>query len=287
VSTVAAYRRPDTVAEAIELLAKDESSLILAGGTDLLLQLHRGSNAIRLVDVSRLQKLRGVTLSGGNISVGATETFGAIADHPILREHAPILCDAASSVGSAQIRNTATIGGNVCNASPCADSVPALVALEAEVELASRKGMRRVAVQDFLSDAYSTIREPDEIAVRFLFPTPPRDAGSAFVKLGRRKALSIARMHVAVVARVVDSEITECRVVIGSVFPTTRRVWKVEQLLIGRTPSDKLCVESGHEVALEMIQTVGVRWSTPYKQPVVATLTARALRNALGIKHDE
>ncbi len=281
------FIKPRTLNEALEFLAeKGEETKIIAGGTDLLVEL-RGIPAGEkgpdwVLDISSLAELQGIREDGEEIVIGSGVTHRDIHTSELIREAAPLLAAASATVGAAQHRNIATIGGNIMNASPAADTVPALIALEASAVLRSREGERVRPLSGIFVKPYQTDAAPGEILTAVRFRRLPAGANSAFVKLGRRNALAISRMNVAVVLFLRDGAIAEARVAPGSATPMPERFAAAEKILIGRKPSEELFRSAGAAVAAEMVERSGRRWSTPYKEPVIAALTARALREALG-----
>ncbi len=280
------FIRPASLDEALDFLAeKGERTKIIAGGTDLLVELRkipsRGKGPAWILDISSLAELKEIREEGEEIVVGSGTTHREIHTSPVIREAAPLLAAASATVGAAQHRNIATIGGNIMNASPAADTVPALIALEAEAILRSREGERVEKLAGIFVKPYRTSARPDEILAAVRFRRLPAEARSAFVKLGRRNALAISRMNVAVVLFLKDGIIREARVAPGSATPMPERFASAEKILVGERPSEELFRSAGAAVAAEMIERSGRRWSTPYKEPVIAALTARALREAL------
>ncbi len=200
---------------------------------------------------------------------------------PIIREHAPLLSTACSTIGATQHRNIATIGGNVINGSPAADSVPALIVLDAEAVFKSKNGERVSPLKEIFVKPYRTDIKEDEILTALRFERLPEGARSSFIKLGRRNALAISRMNIAVIIVLEGNTIVEARISPGSATPLPDRIKAAEKILIGNEPSEELFRRAGKEVSGEMINRSGIRWSTPYKQPVIAALTTRALREAV------
>jgi len=250
---------------------------LLAGGTDLIISLRTESPAlppVHVMDITAIDALRGVSERGGRLRVGPLTTHTELHENPRVRKRALLLAQAAGEVGSPQIRNRGTIGGNLCNASACADTVPPLVALDATLTLRSARGTRTVPAAEAIVRPYRTVLEDDEVLTDIRFAPIER---SAFVKLGRRKALSISRMSLAVV---LSSDMSDVRIAGGSVTPVPRRFPEAEKVLTGQAPSEALYRRAGETVAAEMLQITGTRWSTPYKEPVVAALARRALRRA-------
>lgn len=280
------YIAPRSVDETCELLSRYGSdACLLAGGTDLLIEWRRpkvkGPGVT--VDISGVQGLKGIVDDGKTVNIKPLATHTALMKSDVLHACAPLLVSAASVIGSPQIRNRGTIGGNIMNAATCADTVPPLVALGATVTLLSKTGPRRMSITDLFVKPYHTKARPDEVLTGIQFPKLPIGARSSFIKLGRRNALCISRLSVAAVL-VMDEEqrITEARIAPGAALPTWQRVREAEELLVGKKPSHALLAESGKAVADIMIKHTGRRWSTEYKEPVIAVLVRRVLEACTG-----
>lgn len=268
-----------------------DSGLPFAGGTDIMIHLRERKECVRatrlLVGLSGLAELKGIFLdASGQLHVGTMTTHSEAAQSLLLQKHAPMLSAAAHTVGSLQIRNAGTIGGNVCNGSPAADTVTSLVAMEANALVRSHSGQRLVPVESLYARSGGMTLEAGELVQEFVFPSFA-DWQSAFLKLGRRKALAISRMNVAAALALENGTITHARVSPGCVFRTPDRVQAAEQCLIGQAPSKELFVEAGKLASEEMIQRTGVRWSTEYKKPVLEALVERALLRAAGLDTEE
>jgi xanthine dehydrogenase FAD-binding subunit len=282
-----AYLRPDQLAEALGALTQGgEGARVLAGGTDLLVELRKpDSSPLKvLVDISRISALGGVRVQDGAIHIGPLTTHDELVRSGLLREHLPVLAEAASWIGSPQIRNRGTIGGNIMNAATCADTVPPLVALGASVVLSSSAHSRHVPISSLFLKPYLTCATRQEILTDIVIPMPGEAVRGAFIKLGRRNALSISRLSVAVMVRMDSAgRIVEARIVPGAAFPVWRRISGAEKLLVGQTPTAPLFAAAGRAVAEEMIAVTGRRWSTEYKEPVIAVLVRRALQRCAGM----
>ena len=282
------YIAVETIAEACGALAEHGADArILAGGTDLLIEWRRASaRAPKLVvDIARVVELGGITESGGSITIRPLATHADLLRSGLVQQFAPLLGSAAAAIGSPQIRGRGTVGGNVMNAAACADTVPPLITLGATVTLQSPAGCRELALADLFVKPYQTKAKPDELLTAIRFPKLAPDARSAFVKLGRRNALSISRLSVAAILKLgKDGRIAEARIVPGAAFPTWQRVTEAEQMLVGEKPVEKLFAAAGKKVSEEMIKATGRRWSTEYKEPVIAVLVRRALEEcAMGV----
>lgn len=275
--------RPVTVAEALPLLGLGVG--VLAGGTDLLIELRQNEGPSQVVDVTGIKDLKYIRREGDYLHIGALTTHTMLAQSDLVRQYGGPLSRAAAVVGAPQIRNRGTIGGNVANAAVCADTVPALVALDAIVRLESVAGVREVPVAEFITGPNRTVREPNELITQFSFKLLPAGASWGFQRLARREALAIARMNVAVVM-VRDSAgvVTHLSIAPGSVLPSPARIGEAEGVLVGQVPDEKLLRQAGEAVAAKMVAEAGRRWSTPYKEPVIIALVERALKQALGVE---
>jgi CO/xanthine dehydrogenase FAD-binding subunit len=275
------YIAPGTLPEALALLARNGSdAAILAGGTDLLVEFRRPDRNGKpvVLDISRIGALGGIAEERGAIIVRPLTTHAHLEHSALVRSAAPLLAQAAGAIGSPQIRNRGTVGGNIMNAATCADTVPPLLALDAVVTLSSSAAVRQLRLGELFVEPYRTAAAPDEILTEIRFPALPADARSAFLKLGRRNALSISRLSVAAVLRIGrDGRIAEARIVPGAAFPTWQRITEAEALLLGEKPSPRIFTAAGARASHEMIRQTGRRWSTEYKEPILAVLVRRAL----------
>jgi len=288
------YHRPKNKREVCELLAeyKDTAKLI-AGGTDLLVQMFEQSDRLinikNVIDLTHIKDLNYIVEGKNIIRIGAMTTHTEIVESDILKKFVSFLSESSFLIGSPKIRNTGTVGGNISNASPAADSVVPLIALNAKVKILGLSGEREELLSDFIKNPYDVDLKEDEFLTEIYFDKPKKNDYNAFVKLGRRKAMAISRMTVAVTIRLSESGLFESVTIVpGCIFPVPKRLFSVEKLMIGEKVSDKLLERVSKEAAKFMIETTGRRWSTPYKEPVLQSLTNRAIRKALHMEvHDE
>lgn len=282
------YVRPCSLDEAIELLNEpDMVSKPLAGGTDILVYLREQHPWFdRLVDISLLPELKMIERDDTVVRLGAGVTFTQAIESQLLKQVAPFLVEACQGVGSLQIRNLGTLGGNVVNAAACADSLPPLVCLEAVAHLRSMQGERRIPVSELIVGPNRSQVRNGELLTHFSFPLPPEGVRSAFIKLGRRKVQSISRLSMATMGRTTSQGVVDfVRLTPGAATPRTGRVEQVETMLLGQEPVESLLVEAGEKVAACMIETTGRRWSTEYKEMAIKALAERALRQVLCSSH--
>jgi carbon-monoxide dehydrogenase medium subunit/xanthine dehydrogenase FAD-binding subunit len=190
--------------------------------------------------------------------------------------------EAAYTIGSTQIRNRGTIGGNIVNASPAADLLPPLIALRAEVELTSRKGKRVSSLEEFLAGPYKTILQANELLTKIKIPLLADGYYTDFQKIGRRKALSIARLSLALITKIDKKGIFhDTRVVPGSATPYPQSLSETEKAIDGKSIFGIDVEGIGKITSKEMVSITGERWSTPYKKPTIAVLIKRALRKII------
>src|SRR5215472_2359017 len=270
------YLRPNTLEEAVQVLAQ-QGGTILSGGTDFFPALGDRPPQGTVIDISALRDMKGITRNGCEIRIEGLTTWSEIIASPLPKSF-DALKSAAREIGGVQIQNRGTIAGNLCNASPAADSVPPLLALDAEVELASVRGSRRISLAQFIVGNRKFLRRPDEILARVIVPRTIDDAKSAFLKLGARRYLVISIAMVAVVMKTDGSRrITDARVAVGSCSLTARRLLKLENALVGTPARTGLgdVVQPDHLLPLSPIDDV--RATAQYRMDAVLTLVARAL----------
>jgi CO/xanthine dehydrogenase FAD-binding subunit len=273
----ASYIKPRTLDEAMALLAAGEAQ-ILSGGTDFYPAL--GDRVVRgpVVDVSGLGELRGVSTDADYFRIGGLTTWSEIIRTPLPRCF-DALKSAARAVGGVQIQNRGTVAGNLCNASPAADGVPPLLALDAEVELVSNVGVRRLPLADFIVGNRKTQRKADELLAAVLVPRALENAASTFVKLGARRYLVISISMVAVVVLVSDRRILKARVAVGSCSAMARRLRALESDLIGASVRDGLGEVVGPEHLAPLSPIDDVRATSEYRMDASLRLVQRALNS--------
>jgi len=287
-----AIKRTSTIEQALTLLHElGEAAWCVAGGTDVLIAMRHAElpeSVTTLIDISGIAELSGVREEGDGIVLGAGTTHTDIEENTLLRSVVPLLADASRSVGSPQIRNRGTVGGNLVTSAQCADTIPPLMVLDAEVVLQSLNGSRRLPLAEFLTGPKQTAIAADELCTEIRFRKPPRDAVGYFHKLIRRQAVAKARISIAALARQdVEGRIRELRISPGSVTPKPQRFSSVEQLLEGQIATEKLIRTASREAVAFMVATTGRRWSTPYKEPVLQVLVRRALESVLRVERGE
>ena len=274
--------RPKTVSEALGMLAEDVAMLI-AGGTNVLVDLRAGKYQPKaLIDIARLSGLRGIRRDNGHLLIGGGTTISDLLIDPLIAQHATALKEAASVFANPLIRNRATVGGNLADASPAADTAPPLLALDAEVELATLDGTRRVPLVDFLVGVRKTLRRPDELLIAVRFPLSSSGTVSHFQKVGLRRADAISVLSAAV-AVTCDAEgrCTAARIALGALAPRPLRATAAETLLIGQKLTPAAIAEAAR-LAGEAARPINdIRGSTDYRRQVTEVIVRRLLDKVL------
>jgi CO/xanthine dehydrogenase FAD-binding subunit len=270
------FLQPASLNAAIDLLARQGGKL-LAGGTDFFPALGQAAITRPVIDISRLPELRGITVSSDMIRLGAAATWSEIVAAP-LPSGFDALKAAAREIGSIQIQNRGTIGGNLCNASPAADSVPPLLILDARVELVSPRGRRELALAEFIQGYRQTDLAPDEIVTAILVPKQNGDLVTHFSKLGTRRYLVISIAMIAIALRRRGENITEARVAIGSCSAVAMRLPELEAALLGAASAKDIAarVQPDHLARLTPIDDV--RATARYRQDAALILIRRAVQ---------
>ncbi len=273
------------ISEAVKILNKYEKIQLLAGGTDLIVDIKNESKRLSdfnyLLDISNIDELKIIKEDKNFIKIGAVVSLSDLINNNVIKARFPLLVKAARTIGSTQIRNRGTIGGNINNASPAADLIPPLMALDAEVFLRSSDNERKVRLLDYVSGPYQTVRKSNEIMLEVILPILTDNYYFAFGKIGRRKALNIARLNIALVAGIVKNKIIDIRVVPGAATPYPQRFSQVEEYLLHREISKIDFAELKLIAGKEMLFITGERWSTPYKKSAIGTLLERALKEVI------
>ncbi len=274
------YFRPETLDEAVHVLAHSGGQ-ILAGGTDFFPALGDRPVTGSVVDISGVRELRGVVTEPKYVKIGGLTTWTEVINAPLPRCFDGLKA-AAREIGSIQIQNRATVAGNLCNASPAADSVPPLLTLDAEVELVSQAGTRCLPLGDFIVGNRKTLRQPGEILSQILVPRTVENAASVFLKLGARRYLVISIAMVAAIIQKSRNRVTGARVSVGSCSAVARRLPTLEQMLIGVPAGPGLgsLVTTDH---LHDLSPIGdVRATAAYRRDAALRLVQRALDECVG-----
>jgi len=278
------FYQPATLGEASRLLRENgPGGRFLAGGTDLVIAMkEKGLLPKYIVDLKRVPGLSGIRENNdGTITIGALSTMYVIETSPVITKKYPFLAQSAAEVGSIQIRNRATIGGNMANATPSADVAPSLIALNATAKIVSTSGERTVPMEEFFRGPGQNAMNADEILTEITIPrTGPQLAGE-YIKFSPRDMMDLAYIGVAVAYNLAnDKKCSGVRIVLGAVAPTPIRAKNSEALLEGKVLTEELATQVGDEAARESKPISDVRSSADYRRAMVAIMTKRAILNA-------
>lgn len=279
------FYQPVTLQEASRLLReKGPGGRFLAGGTDLVIAMkEKGLLPNYIVDLKRVPAISGIRQNpDGSISLGALTTMYEIETSPLIKKKFNFLAQSAAEVGSIQIRNRATIGGNMCNATPSADTAPALIALGASAKISGTAGERSISLEEFFSGPGQTVLSADEILTEIIIPRTPPGLVGEYIKFSPREMMDLAYVGVAV-AYDFEPQKRTCagvRIVLGAVAPTPIRAKRAEATVEGQVLNESLAENAGNIAAEEAKPISDVRSTADYRRAMVAAMTKRALLNA-------
>jgi carbon-monoxide dehydrogenase medium subunit len=254
---------------------------VLAGGTDLYLRLRKGVFLPDyMIDLKRVPSLNYITADGGGVRIGPTTLQADIAGSSLMQQRYPALAEAALWVGAVQTRNRATVVGNLCNASPAADTAPALLSYGAQVKIASAQGQRTMPLEEFFVGPGRTALQDNELVAEVTLPATQPHSGAAFFRR-TRTAMDIAVVCGAVMLQFTNGTCQNARIALGAVGPTPMRATRAEAALQGQTVTDQV-IEAASRISSEEARPIDdVRSSAEYRREMVRTLTRRALRQAM------
>ena len=283
---IKSFYAAESVQDAVRALAADESAVLISGGTDVLVKLREGEHAgCALVSIHRLPELAGVRREDdGSLVIGPGTCFALLAEDALLQEHLPALAEAAGLVGGPQVRCEATIGGNICNGVVSADSAPALLVLDAELELVGSAGSRRVPIRQFYTGPGKTVREHDEVltAIR-VAPENYQGFGAKYIKFGKRAAMEIATLGCAASVKLNAAKdgLSELRLAFGVAAPTPIRCPETEAAAVGLPLTGEALGAIGEAAMREARPRDSWRASKVFRLQLVRELAARATAGAI------
>jgi carbon-monoxide dehydrogenase medium subunit len=280
------YLAPATLDEAVHALSGHSDARILAGGTDLIVQLkndaprHRDTSLV--VDVKRIPELTSIRMDETGLHLGAAASCIKIANHPDVRTHYPALVELASLIGGTAIQGRASIGGNLCNASPSADSIPLLIAYSAVARVVGPSGTREIAVEDFCVAPGRNALQPGEFLIDLFLPKPAPGSKAHYLRFIPRNEMDIAVVGVGVFATIADDgRISAARLALAAVAPTPLFVREVSGALVGQAPSADLIAKAA-SIAREAAQPISdMRAPAEYRRHLCGVLSKRALTAVL------
>ena len=281
-----AYFEPQTLDEAVLLLDQHgPQASLLAGGTDLLVEikehLRRPDFVINIKKIAGLNRLHYDEKEG--LTIGSLVTIREVETAALVKQKYAGLAQAASEVGSIQIRNRATVAGNICRASPSADTLPPLIADGATVTLYGPKGPRTLLLETFFTGPGQTQKAPEEIMIQIAVPVPPPRTGKAYIKHGRRKAMELATVSVAAAVTLDGDICRQARIVLGAVAPTPIRAFAAEAILEGSAIDEKQ-IAAAAQAAMDRARPISdVRSSAAYRRDMVYVQTGRAIEQAVAL----
>jgi CO/xanthine dehydrogenase FAD-binding subunit len=271
---------PKTLAEALGLLAREPGVWRpFAGGTDLMVLYQAGTLPYRqLVSIWSLPQLKGIEVDPEAVTIGAVTTYTEVREHPILQSEFPLLTTAASWTGSIANQNRGTLGGNIVNASPAADSPPALLVYGAELELVSARSSRWVPYEEFHTGYKTMVLRPDELVARIRLPRPLKNLCHYSRKVGARNAQAISKVCLAATATLEGRAVARVRIAVGSVAPTVIRCRSAEALLEGSTLDSRTIAWAKTAIMDEIKPISDVRSTAAYRRQVTGNLLEEFLR---------
>lgn len=279
------YREAQTVEEAVTLMSQEEGARVIAGSTDVLVRWRQGlwkpRYVLNIKGIPGLGEVRYSPETG--LSLGALVKVRALERDPLVRAHYPALTQAATAFAGVQIRNLATVGGNVCNASPAGDTLPALLAYGAECRLVGPGGERTLPLQDFFQGPGQTALQPAELLVELRLPPPPPRTGALYIKHSPRSSMDIATASAASIVTLAEQNgvCQEVRIALGAVAPTVIRAEAAEGLLLGQeTTSERL--EQAAQAAAGAVNPIDdIRGTAAHRRNIVTPLVRRTLQVAV------
>ena len=272
------FFEPTTLAEASRLFAAEHAQL-LAGGTDLVIGMKAFTETPQsVISLQKIPGLTGITTDGDSINIGAMTKVREVELSADIQQHHTALAEGATEIGSIQIRNLATIGGNIAHASPAADTVAGLLVADAQVDIASADGERTVPINELFTGPGQTVLTPGEIITRFRLPSPA--SGSHYIKHKIREVMDLAFIGVAAAVNMENGTITDARIGLAAVAPTPIRATEAEELLKGNEPTPELLEQAGEAAAAASSPISDLRCSAEHRREMVNVLTRRTLRQA-------
>ncbi|MGI6686067.1 MAG: FAD binding domain-containing protein [Bacillota bacterium] len=275
------YLEPKTKDEALEMLTKFDNVKVLAGGTDLIVKLKTGADikVDYMMNVKEIQELNYVVMEDNLVKIGAITPLSTIENHKIIQENLVVLSEAIKAMAAIAVRNMGTIGGNLCNSSPAGDTIPPLTVYGAKVKLASNKGTREVAIEEFITGPGKNILAKDEMLVEVIVPVPEDNTGAAFIKKTRVKA-DISKINTAVFLERRGDTCVACKIAMGSVAAKVIRIPQAEDAVKGQKISADLLKKAAQIVSEEIKPIDDNRSTAEYRKAIAPVIVEDALKIA-------
>jgi CO/xanthine dehydrogenase FAD-binding subunit len=277
------YYTPDNIENACKLfLELGDGAYIMAGGTDLLVKIHRGVlKAKAIIDIKKIKGIDGISYEKGKgLTIGATARLTDVGNHPDIKAIYPAISKAALCTANTQIRNMGTVTGNLCNAAPSADNAPALITMGAVLNLKGIEGERVVPLGDFFKGPGMTVIKKGELVTSIFVPDPPKGAGTSYQYLSARGKVDIASVCVGATVIMTGDVCREAKIILGAVAPVPMRAKEAEKVVIGHRLSTELLERLGLTASRESRPITDMRSTAEYRKILVAVLSARAVEEA-------
>ena len=287
------FHQPETVKAALALLGQNPNAAAMAGGTDLLVEMKKGLRVHGdIISLAKIPELKMITEDGQNLYIGACMTHSEVIASALVGQVAPGLVEATSKIGSEQVRNSGTIGGNICTAASCCDTAPMLLAMNASAEIAGPDGLRTEQLKDFFTFNKRTILKKGELLTRIIVPKPLPGTGACYEKFGLREAGSISVVSVAAKVRLAGDTVAEACVVIGAVAPVPKISELATGILQGKNIADlaegsPLLEEAGDAAVRDSIPISDIRGGAQFRRDVLKVMAKRAIGRAIGIVNND
>jgi len=287
------FHQPVSVKDAIGLLGQKSNAVAMAGGTDLLVEMKKGLRSHEnIVSLAKITEMKLITEDESNLFIGACSTHSEVIASRLVGKIAPALVEATSKIGTDQVRNTGTIGGNICTAASCCDTAPVLLSMNSAVEIAGSESVRIVPLKDFFTFNKKTILKKGELVTRIIVPKPEPGTGVCYEKFGLREAGSISVVSVAAKVRIMDDIIVDACIVIGAVAPTPKISDQATEILIGKkvpefSENSPVLEEAGDAAVRDSIPIDDIRGGAQFRRDILKVLVKRAIRRAAGLVKSE
>ncbi len=274
------YYAPETIKEACKLASEmGKGAMFMAGGTDLLIKIKRKLlKATAVIDIKKIKGLDEISFDRRKgLTIGSAVTLTAIENHTLIKEKYPAIADAAHATANVQIRNMASISGNLCNAAPSAENAPVLMAMSAHVMLASQDGTRSLPLDGFFKGPGKTVIKQGEILTSITVPVPPNGSGTSYQHISARSKVDISAVNVGAMLIMYGDICEDARIFLGAVAPTPMMAKNAQKVLKGKKLTEELLQTAGLEASKECSPITDMRATAEYRRLMVAVLTGRAI----------
>ncbi|MFC2093510.1 FAD binding domain-containing protein [Bacteroidota bacterium] len=281
------YHKPHSIEEACKLLEQSDNGAPIAGGTDMLVEIKQGLRHHKeIISLSGINALKNIHENENSLEIGSGVTHNEVASSPVIKKYFPAISEAASKIGTDQIRNTGTVGGNICTGASCCDMAPILLVLNANVEIASSSEKRNVSLKDFFIFHKETSLGKGELLTKIIVSKPEPNTGASFKKFGLRETASISVASAAAMVKFDNNICTYACVVIGAVAPTPIICIRTNEMLIGKnifdfTADSEILNQAGSLASEDSIPIDDIRGTAVFRRNIIKVLTRRAIMNVV------